>query len=49
MHLLFSSSWPAEYASVQYLVEQGGVGTLAARNRDGALPLHVLCESIRRS
>lgn len=34
-------------ASVRYLIEQGGVGTLAARNRDGALPLHVLCGSNR--
>ena len=31
--------------SVQYLVEQGGVGTLATRNRQGLLPLHVLCGS----
>jgi ankyrin repeat protein len=35
----------AEYASVRCIVEQGGVGTLAARNHEGALPLHVLCGS----
>ena len=29
--------------ALQYLVDCGGVGTLAARNRDGALPLHVWC------
>ena len=34
-----------DHSSVQYLVEQGGVGTLAARNQDGAMPLHVLCAS----
>jgi hypothetical protein len=28
---------------LQCLVDRGGVGTLAARNIDGALPLHVLC------
>jgi ankyrin repeat protein len=33
------------YSSVRYLLEQGGVGTLAARNRQGALPLHLLCGS----
>ena len=49
MHSLFCSGSPTEYASVQYLVEQGGVGTLAARNRDGALPLHVLCGSTNPS
>jgi ankyrin repeat protein len=32
-------------SSVRCLVEHGGVGTLAARNRDGALPLHLLCGS----
>ena len=31
---------PIEDASVHYLVKQGGVGTLAARDREGALPLH---------
>jgi ankyrin repeat protein len=45
IHSLFCCDHPTEYASVRYLVEQGGVGTLAARNRDGALPLHVLCGS----
>ena len=35
--------------SVRYLVEQGGVGTLAARNHQGALPLHVLCQSTNPS
>ena len=49
IHSLCGSSKPAEYASVRYLVEQGGVGTLAARNRDAALPLHVLCRSINPS
>ena len=34
-----------EYSCVRYLVEQGGVGTLAARNQQGALPLHTLCGS----
>jgi serine/threonine-protein phosphatase 6 regulatory ankyrin repeat subunit A len=34
-----------DYSSVLYLVEQGGVGTLAARNNQGELPLHVLCAS----
>ena len=46
IHLLFCRGFSSiEYASVRYLVEQGGVGTLAARNRDGAMPLHVLCGS----
>ena len=45
IHSLCEGGKPAENGSVQYLVEQGGVGTLAARNRDGALPLHVLCGS----
>ena len=32
------------FSTLRYLVEiGGGIGTLAARNRDGALPLHVLC------
>ena len=30
-------------SALRYLVERGGVGTLAARNREGAVPLHVLC------
>jgi hypothetical protein len=34
-----------DYASVLFNVEQGGVGTLAARNQQGAQPLHVLCGS----
>ena len=38
-----------DYSSVRYLVEQGGVGTLAARNRQGVLPLHVLCGSTNPS
>ena len=39
-----------EFASgLQFLVERGGVGTLAARNRDGALPLHILCASTTSS
>ena len=47
IHLLCSNSGtpPTEYASVRYLVEQGGVGTLAARNHKGALPLHNLVAS----
>ena len=35
--------------SVRFLVEQGGVGTLAARTREGALPLHVLSGSTNPS
>ena len=38
-----------DYSSVRYLVEQGGVGTLAARNREGALPLNLLCGSTNPS
>ena len=34
-----------DYGSVRCLVEQGGVGTRAARNHQGALPLHNLCGS----
>ena len=45
IHTLCGSRAPTEYASVHFLVELGGVGTLAARNQDGALPLHVLCGS----
>ena len=45
IHSLFCSRYPTEYASVRYLVEHGGVGTLAARNLEGAMPLHVLCGS----
>jgi ankyrin repeat protein len=46
LHLLCCSlTTPTEYASVRYLVEQGGVGTLAARNPKGALPLHNLVAS----
>ena len=42
IHLLCCSlTTPTEkYASVRYLVEQGGVRTLAARNHKFALPLH---------
>jgi ankyrin repeat protein len=29
-------------SALRWLVDRGGVGTLAVRNRDGALPLHVL-------
>ena len=32
-------------SSVRYLVEQGGVGTLSARNQEGSMALHVLCGS----
>ena len=47
IHLLCNSrTTPTEYASVCYLVEQeGGVGTLAARNHNGSLPLHNLLAS----
>ena len=32
------------FSALRYLVERGGgIDTLAASNRDGALPLHVLC------
>ena len=36
-------------SSVRFLVEHGGVGTLAARNQDDALPLHLLCGSTNPS
>ena len=49
MHSLCGSGVPVEYASVRYLVEQGGVDTLAARNQEGALPLHLLCGSTNPS
>ena len=45
IHSLCGSLTPAEYASARFLVERGGVGTVAARNLDGALPLHLLCGS----
>ena len=53
IHLLLCSSdsgrsTPCKYARVRYLVEQGGVGTLAAHNRKGALPLHTFCGSTHR-
>ena len=38
-----------EYGRVRFLVEQGGVGTLAARDHQGALPLHALCASTNPS
>ena len=38
-----------DFSTVRFLVEQGGVGTLAARNQDGALPLHNLCGSTNPS
>ena len=34
-----------EFSSVKFLVDQGGVGTVAARNQWGAFPLHYLCGS----
>ena len=34
---------------VRFFVERGGVVTLAARNHQGALPLHVLCGSTNPS
>ena len=48
LHLLCcnSGTTPTDDASVRYLVEQGGVGTLAARNHKGALPLHNLVASM---
>ena len=48
IHLLLcnSSTTPTDYDCVRYLVEQGGVGTLAARNHKGALPLHNLVASM---
>ena len=42
-------SGSVDYSSMRYLVNQGGVGTLAARNHQGALPLHVLCGSTNPS
>jgi ankyrin repeat protein len=48
LHLLCcnSTTMPTDDASVRYLVEQeGGAGTLAARNHMGALPLHNLVAS----
>ena len=45
IHYVCGATPAVDYASVRYLVEHGGVGTLAARNRQGALPLHVLCGS----
>ena len=36
-------------SSVRFLVEHGGVGTLSARNQEGALPLHLLCGSTNPS
>ena len=38
-----------DYSSVLFLVEHGGVSTLAACNHHGALPLHLLCESTNPS
>jgi ankyrin repeat protein len=38
-----------DYSSVRFLVEQGGDGSLAARNHHGALPLHFLCGSTNPS
>ena len=50
IHLLCCSlTAPSEDASVRYLVEQGGVDTLAARNRMGALSLHNLVASTNPS
>ena len=47
LHLLCcnSGTTPTDDASVRFLVEQGGVGTLTARNHRGALPLHNLVAS----
>ena len=44
IHLLCCNG-VVDYSRVRYLVEQGGVGILTARNHQGALPLHVLCRS----
>ena len=49
IHSLCSSGMPVEHANVRFLVEHGGVNTLAARNQEGALPLHLLCGSTIRS
>ena len=38
-----------ELSCLRYLVEQGGVGTLSARNHEGALPLHIFCRSTNPS
>ena len=43
IHLLCGNGATAEYASIRYLIEQGGVGTLTARNHEGELPIHILC------
>ena len=50
IHLLCCCSGVVvDHASLLYQVEQGGIGTLAARNRQGALPLHILCGSTNPS
>ena len=49
IHYLCCGATATEYGSVRYLVEQGGVGTLAARNHQGELPLHNLCASTNPS
>jgi ankyrin repeat protein len=47
IHMLCcSGTTPTDYVSLRYLVDQGGVGTLTARNRMGALPLHNLVASV---
>ena len=38
-----------DYGRVRLLLELGGVGTLAARTREGAVPLHILCGSTNPS
>ena len=46
LHLLCcSGTTPTDDASVQHLVQQGGVGTLAVRNQLGDLPIHNLVAS----
>ena len=48
IHLLCCNG-VVDYFRVRYLVEQGGVGILTARNHQGALPLHLLCGSTNPS
>ena len=38
-----------DYSSVRFLVEKGDFANLAARNQEGALPQHLLCESTNPS
>jgi hypothetical protein len=38
-----------DYSSVHFLVKKGDAANLAPRNQDGAMPLHLLCESTNPS